>query len=163
MNNPVKLNRPAPDFYLRDFNGNDFTLSEFNKNKNVVLVFNRGFTWPFCRRHMAQLRRDYSKFLSFDTEVVVIGPEGTEQFKEYWRQNSIPFTGLPDPNHKILKLYGQQVKIFKFGRMPAQVIIDKLGIIRYVHYGLSMSDIPDNKDLLSLIDNINAELQPSAA
>ena len=44
MNNPVKLNRPAPDFYLRDFNGNDFTLSEFNKNKNVVLVFNRGFT-----------------------------------------------------------------------------------------------------------------------
>lgn len=112
---------------------------------------------------MAQLRRDYSKFLSFDTEVVVIGPEGTEQFKDYWRKNSIPFTGLPDPNHKILKLYGQQVKIFKFGRMPAQVIIDKLGIIRYVHYGLSMSDIPDNKDLLFLIDNINAELQPLAA
>jgi peroxiredoxin Q/BCP len=61
---------------------------------------------------MAQLRQDYSEYLKRDTEVVVIGPEGPEKFKEYWQENSLPFTGLPDPRHKILKLYGQQVKIF---------------------------------------------------
>jgi peroxiredoxin Q/BCP len=41
--------------------------------------------------------------------------------------------------------------------MPAQAIIDKPGMIRYIHYGLSMSDIPSNQDLLGFIDRMNAE------
>lgn len=106
---------------------------------------------------MAQLCQNYSEYLNRDSDVVIIGPEGAKKFKDYWHDNSLPFTGLPDPRHKILKLYGQQVKIFKFGRMPAQVIIDKSGIMRYIHYGLSMSDIPADNELLIIIDDINAE------
>ncbi len=40
--------------------------------------------------------------------------------------------------------------------MPAQVLIDKAGVARFVHYGHSMSDIPENKDLLGLVDEIGA-------
>lgn len=43
MSQKVKLNKPAPDFTLPDFNGNTITLSDFYGKKNVVLVFNRGF------------------------------------------------------------------------------------------------------------------------
>ena len=39
----VELNTPAPDFALTDFNGNEVSLSGFRGNKNVLLVFNRGF------------------------------------------------------------------------------------------------------------------------
>lgn len=39
----VSLNSPAPDFTLRDFNGQEVKLSQFAGEKNVVLVFNRGF------------------------------------------------------------------------------------------------------------------------
>jgi peroxiredoxin Q/BCP len=39
--------------------------------------------------------------------------------------------------------------------MPAQVLIDKAGVARYVHYGHAMSDIPENKELLALGDEIN--------
>jgi peroxiredoxin len=39
----VELNTPAPDFTLADFNGNEVSLSDFRGNKNVLLVFNRGF------------------------------------------------------------------------------------------------------------------------
>ncbi len=39
----VKINLPAPDFSLKDFNGQEYKLSSFIGNKNVVLVFNRGF------------------------------------------------------------------------------------------------------------------------
>jgi peroxiredoxin Q/BCP len=46
------------------------------------------------------------------------------------------------------------VKIFKLGRMPAQVIVDPAGVARYVHYGHSMSDIPPNRELLELLDSI---------
>jgi peroxiredoxin Q/BCP len=101
---------------------------------------------------MAQLRRDYNKFVKLDTEILVAGPEDAEAFKDYWEKEKLPFIGLPDPEHKVLKLYGQEVKIFKLGRMPAQVMIDKSGKVRYVHYGHSMSDIPSNEEIISLIE-----------
>ena len=103
---------------------------------------------------MAQLRQDYDQFTGRDTAIVVVGPEGPGAFEKYWQQHELPFIGLPDPKHTVLKLYGQQVNLFKLGRMPAQVLIDKAGIARYVHYGKSMSDIPPNPELLALIDDI---------
>lgn len=107
---------------------------------------------------MSQLRQDYSKFQALETEVLVIGPEGQGAFEKYWRTHNLPFVGLPDPKHSVLKRYGQEIKIFKFGRMPAQAIIDQQGIVRYVHYGKSMSDIPDNDELLDIITEINQEI-----
>jgi mycoredoxin-dependent peroxiredoxin len=40
----VSLHAPAPDFILPDFNGTPVSLSDFRGQKNVLLVFNRGFT-----------------------------------------------------------------------------------------------------------------------
>jgi peroxiredoxin Q/BCP len=45
------------------------------------------------------------------------------------------------------------VKIFKLGRMPAQMLIDKKGILRFVHYGHSMKDIPSTEEVLSSLNN----------
>jgi peroxiredoxin Q/BCP len=105
---------------------------------------------------MAQLRRDYPEFVARDVEVVVVGPEDAAAFADYWRRESLPFVGLPDAGHRVLKLYGQQVKLFRMGRMPAQVLIDKAGVARFVHYGHSMSDIPENAEILALVDEIQA-------
>jgi peroxiredoxin Q/BCP len=107
---------------------------------------------------MAQLRQDYESFVEKQTEILVVGPEKREEFQKYWTKNELPFTGIPNPDHSVLKMFGQEVKLFKFGRMPAQVIIDKEGIARYVHYGKSMSDIPDNKELLSIVDELNQQI-----
>lgn len=104
---------------------------------------------------MAQLRQEYDRFRARGAEVVVVGPEGPGAFADYWGRNGLPFPGLPDPKHKVLKLYGQEVNLFKLGRMPAQVIVDRDGTARYVHYGRSMSDIPSNEELLRLLDEIS--------
>ena len=112
---------------------------------------------------MAQLRDDFNDFLELDTVIVVLGPEGPEQFSRYWRDNNLPFIGLPDPKHTVLKLYGQEIKLFKWGRMPAMLIIDKMGIVRFVHYGHDMSDIPDNNDVLKTIKDLSSTSEKSAA
>lgn len=39
----IALNQPAPDFSLTDFTGKLFRLSNLRTQKNVLLVFNRGF------------------------------------------------------------------------------------------------------------------------
>lgn len=106
---------------------------------------------------MAQLRQDFEKIKNQETTILVIGPENTRAFARYWSKNDLPFIGLPDPDHKVLKLYGQEIKLFKFGRMPAMAIIDKEGIVRFVHYGHSMSDIPENTDVLETLQSLNDE------
>ncbi len=104
---------------------------------------------------MAQLRQDFAEFKKRQTRVVVIGPENANAFEAYFREHDLLFIGLPDPTASVLKRYGQEVNLFKLGRMPAQVIVDKEGMARFVHYGHTMADIPENAELLDLLDTIN--------
>ena len=105
---------------------------------------------------MAQLRQDYQGFLKRKTQVVVVGPEDAKAFEAYFLSHNLPFIGLPDPTYSVLKLYGQQINLFKFGRLPAQVIVDMDRVARYVHYGKSMSDIPANADIFQILDQLYA-------
>ena len=106
---------------------------------------------------MAQLRQDYQEFVNRSTEIIAIGPEDVKSFADWWHNKHMPFTGIADPEHIIAKMYGQQVKLLKLGRMPALLVVDRQGRIRYRHYGESMSDIPSDKDILSLLDELNKE------
>jgi peroxiredoxin len=103
---------------------------------------------------MAQLRDDYDRFVERKTAILVVGPELAEAFAAYWREHRLPFVGLPDPHHRVLEQYGQQVNLFRLGRMPAQVIVDLNGRVRFVHYGHSMMDIPANTELLAILDDL---------
>lgn len=106
---------------------------------------------------MARLRDDHSLFTSRDAEILAIGPNDRPAFEAYWAEHRISFAGLPDPQHTVANLYGQQVKLLKWGRMPLACIVDRHGMIRYAHFGSSMSDIPGNDTLLEMIDAMNAE------
>jgi peroxiredoxin len=105
---------------------------------------------------LARLREDYAQFLNRAAVILAIGPDSTSKFREYWAKEKIPFLGLPDQSHAVANRYKQEVKLFKMGRMPLVCIVDADGMIRYAHYGQSMSDIPENKILLDVIDELNA-------
>lgn len=95
--------------------------------------------------------QDYQDFVKLNTQIIVVGSEQAQSFQKYWIEENFPFIGLPDPEHIIQKLYGQEVKPLRLGRMPAQVLVDKSGMTRYAHYGDSMADIPSNKEIMNLI------------
>lgn len=101
-----------------------------------------------------QLHQDYDKFAEKDTIIVTIGPESSNNFKTYWEENNYKFYGIPDAKQSVLKLYEQEVNILKLGRMPAQMLVDKDGVLRYIHYGHSMKDIPENSEILEYIDSL---------
>jgi peroxiredoxin len=102
------------------------------------------------------MRDAYSEFTSREAEILAIGPDSLEKFVDYWRENNIPFPGLPDPEHKVAQVYKQEVNLFKLGRMPMNAVVDRQGLIRFIHYGASMSDIPDTEAFLKVIDELNA-------
>jgi peroxiredoxin len=39
----AELNKPAANFTLADFSGQEISLASFQGKKNILLVFNRGF------------------------------------------------------------------------------------------------------------------------
>lgn len=82
-------------------------------------------------------------------------PKRPEAFAEYWR-NDLPFTGLPDPTHTVLKKYGQEVNLFKFG-MPARPVDrgqDRPGALRPLRTRPG-NDIPANAEILGLLQEMN--------
>ena len=85
----------------------------------------------------------------------MIGPEGPRRFRQVWEQERYPFVGLADYRHVVAGSYGQEVKLLKLGRMPAVLVVDKRGLIRFVHFGDNMADIPPNAEVLALLDRLN--------
>jgi peroxiredoxin len=105
---------------------------------------------------LARLRDDYQRFTGRGAVILAVGPNDAGAFQRYWEKERIPFIGLPDPDHTVARLYRQEVNLFKLGRMPLNCIVDVKGYVRYAHYGASMRDIPSNRELFRVIDELNA-------
>jgi len=101
------------------------------------------------------MKNDFEKFNSRGTAVVVIAPHSTEKVKVFWADEELPFIGVPDPDGRLGKLYGQEWNALKLGRMPALFIVDTGGNLVLAHYGQTMSDIPADEELLTIIDSIS--------
>jgi len=102
------------------------------------------------------MRDHYAEYTTRGAEIVAVGSNDMLTFQRYWANENILFVGLPDPDHRVSKLYRQEVNLFKLGRMPLNCVVDINGRIRFVHYGSSMRDIPDNETFLNVIDKLNA-------
>jgi len=87
--------------------------------------------------------------------ILALGPNSPAAFEQYWQNEKIPFIGLPDSDHRVARMYKQEVNLFKLGRMPLSCVVDRKGYIRFAHYGASMQDIPPNEELLRVIDELN--------
>ncbi len=72
--------------------------------------------------------------------------------EEKYAKGKIPI--YYDEEKKIGKMLKQEWVITKLGRMPALLVVDKQGIIKYAYYSDSMSDIPKNQEILDFLQTI---------
>ncbi len=112
---------------------------------------------------MAQLRQDYEQFTARDAEILVVSPETAEEVAKFWQDQDLPFPGMADADHKVADAYEQKVSMLRLGRLPALMVIDKEGNIRYAHQGGFMHDIPENKEVLAVLERLNAVQELSKA
>ncbi len=133
-------------------NYNEFNINDYKKYDFLYLVFNRGFMWPFCKKHMMQLHKEKKEFDKRNIKVVSICPENIEKIERFLSSENIDLELVADPKHIIADEYNQQVKIFKLGRMPAQIILNNKGEKIFEHFANSMRDIIENREILSFID-----------
>jgi len=129
MSNNAAINSPAPDFTLRDGNGDKWRLSD-HRGKVVVLLFYPGDETPVCTRQMCSLRDRWDDYVATGAEVVGISSDSVESHKNFAAHHSLPLRLLSDSNGAVSRLFGARSLIP--GRVARAVfVIDAKGILRY--------------------------------
>ena len=122
----------APDFTLRDLDGERVTLS---KLRGKVVLLNFWATWcPPCRMEIPDLSRIYTDYK--DKGVVVLGVSwddlSNEQIKAFVKNYKVAypiFHGTQSELSQIGKAYAWQ------GYLPTTYLIDRKGYLRDVYVG----------------------------
>jgi peroxiredoxin len=83
----MNIGEQAPDFTLKDGDGNSWTLSD-QRGKTVVLMFYPGDNTPVCTAQLCSVR-DHMVGISGDrSEVVGISMDSVESHKDFARKKN---------------------------------------------------------------------------
>ena len=143
------------EFELPNSRGVTVNIRDLEKTNNVVVVLFRSIQWPFSREHADKLRRDFDKFKELDGYLFPILAERENNAKKMEEKYTKNYAVFYDKSKKVVSMLKQEVIPKKLGRMPALLIVDKMGIIRYAYYGDDMTDIPENEVILEILREIN--------
>jgi len=125
----MKEDEPAPDFTLKDGEGNDWKLSN-QRGKTVVLLFYPGDNTPVCTAQLCSVRDHWSEYKATGAEVVGISTDTVESHEGFAEKHQLPLRLLSDPDGKVSAEYG--MKSWLPGRSArGVVVIDKEGKIAY--------------------------------
>jgi len=121
----VGVGDQAPDFTLKDANGNSVSLKEvISKNKATLLVF--WASWcSYCFREVPELNRlnDSHKDRGLGIYGVNVG-ESARKVESAIKSKGMTYTILLDQTNKVASQY-------RVTGIPANILIDKDGVIKY--------------------------------
>lgn len=121
----------APDFTLRATNGS-VTLSSFRGQKNVLLAFFPLAFTSTCTQELCDMRDEWDQFESTGTVVLPISVDSVDTLKEYKWKYDFESEFLSDFKREVSRQYGVLLED-RFFSNRAYFLIDKAGIIRWVH------------------------------
>jgi peroxiredoxin len=145
----MNIGGTAPDFTLKDGDGNDWTLSNY-KGRTVVLLFYPGDNTPVCTAQLCSVRDHWSEYQATGAEVVGISTDTVESHKGFAEKNSLPLRLLSDANRKVSEMY--DMKSWLPGRSArGVVVIDGAGKIAYHKVEAVSLFKPSDDDVLAAI------------
>ena len=132
----LEIGMKAPDFTLKDKNGNDFTLSSL-LGKKVVLYFYPKDNTPGCTRQACAFAGAYKQFEEKGVEVIGISKDSVASHVKFAEKYNLPFILLSDPERVAIEAYGvwQEKKMcgkVSMGVVRTTFIIDENGNIEKI-------------------------------
>ena len=122
----------APAFTLQSVDGKTVSLAQF---KGDVVMINFWASWcgP-CRQEMPLLDSIYKQYKDMGFVLLGVNVEPNPRNADAWlKKTPVSYPVLLDPKSEVSQLYQVQA-------MPTTVIIDRQGIVRYVHNGYLPGD-----------------------
>jgi len=105
----------APDFELKDSEGNLHKLSDYAGQTIVVYFYPKDDT-PGCTKEACSFRDSYAEFNKAGVTIIGISPDKVASHKKFKDKYALPFTLLADPDHKVCEAYGVWGLKKSFGR-----------------------------------------------
>jgi len=140
----------APDFCLASTAGNDVTLSSFRGSQNVLLAFFPLAFTSTCTREVCAFSEDYTRFLETGTAVLPISVDATPSLKAYKQKYDLGVDLLSDFKREASAAYGVLLPD-KYFSTRAYFLIDRQGIVQWVHVEDVLGHLRDNSELLDRI------------
>ena len=111
----LKPGDKAPDFSVKDENGNEVRLKDF-KGKKVVLYFYPKDMTPGCTAESCNLRDNYKTLQKQGYEVLGVSTDSEKSHQKFIAKEKLPFHLLSDPDKIMHDAYGTWVEKSMYGR-----------------------------------------------
>ena len=132
----LKTGDMAPQFTLKDKEGNNVSLSDFAGRK-VVLYFYPKDNTPGCTRQACAFAASFTEFEKKGAVVIGVSRDGVASHAKFAEKYSLPFILLSDPELEAIRKYGVWQEKKNYGKTTMGVvrttfIIDEEGNIAHI-------------------------------
>ena len=132
----LEVGTKAPDFTLKNQEGQEVSLSQF-AGKRVVLYFYPRDNTPGCTRQACGFAQNYEGFTKRDVVVIGVSKDSVASHLKFAQKYELPFVLLSDPDLEAIQAYGvwQEKKLYgkvSMGVVRTTYIIDPQGVIEKV-------------------------------
>lgn len=150
----LKVGDSAPDFTLRDQDGNSVSLSDFQGKKNVVLVFHPLAFTSICSTQMPGYNKELQTFEGLETQVLGLSVDSSPAHRAWAEMlGGIDYPMLADfyPHGEVARNYG----ILRPEGISerATFVIDKEGKVRSIEVH-DIGTLPDHQKMLEILRSI---------
>ncbi len=138
----LEQNQPAPDFSAPNQDDARVGLADFKGRKNVILYFYPKDDTPGCTIEANQFTALASDFARHDTVVIGVSRDSCASHRAFVDKYGLKVDLLADTDGRLCEAYGVWQEKEKNGHKAMGIVrstflIDKEGLLREVHYGVS--------------------------
>ncbi len=132
----LEVGTAAPDFTLKNQQGEDVSLSDFRGQKVVVYFYPKDNT-PGCTKEACSIRDNYSDLQVKGAVVLGISADSVKSHAGFAQKHDLPFHLLSDPEKSVIKAYGAWGEKKMMGKtyegiLRSTFVIDEQGTIQKV-------------------------------
>jgi peroxiredoxin len=174
--NAKKAGDKAPEFTLKDQDGNPISLASLLARGPVVASFYRGVWCPYCNMDLQALQTALPEIEARGASLIAISPQTASNSRKSQRDNKLAFPILSDEKSRVAAAYGLRfslpdylVELYKGFKndlptfndnpawvlpMPARYVIGLDGIIAYAEVNPDYTQRPDPSELLPVLGKL---------
>ena len=105
----------APDFTVKDQDGNNVSLSSYRGRRVVLYFYPRDMT-PGCTKQACSLRDGISDLKKNNIEVLGVSTDDEKSHQKFIAKHELPFALLADTEHEVSNKYGVWVEKNMYGK-----------------------------------------------
>lgn len=176
-NKVLKEGEQCPDFSFESQEGEKIHFEDMYGKGPVVLIFYRGIWCPYCNMELVYLNEYISEIEELGASIIGFSPQIKEYNAKIMERSQLKFNLYSDPKSSIATQFGLTYPLSKNLKslykealnidlelynadsewvlpMPAQLLIDSKGMIRYITFSEDYTQRTDFNNLLKILKDL---------